>query len=149
MGHFLKLTISNDNSVSPTKKAISLFRTFTVCSKICNHPDIIYDILQKGDDNEEIDADKDEYKDKGKGKGKGKRQCKGKYKGRDKEKDIDKDQGKGVDLFSYSWAKKLFRNYKTGQLSNSSKMVMLFDIIKETLKNGDKLLIFSQWLISF
>ncbi|XP_058415756.1 helicase ARIP4 isoform X5 [Diceros bicornis minor] len=43
-------------------------------------------------------------------------------------------------------AKDLLTNYKTGVLENSPKMVLLFHLIEESVKLGDKILVFSQSL---
>lgn len=43
-------------------------------------------------------------------------------------------------------AKELLTNYQTGVLENSPKMVLLFHLIEESVKLGDKILVFSQSL---
>lgn len=39
-------------------------------------------------------------------------------------------------------AKDLLTNYQTGVLENSPKMVLLFHLIEESVKLGDKILVF-------
>lgn len=39
-------------------------------------------------------------------------------------------------------AKELLTNYQTGVLENSPKMVLLFHLIEESVKLGDKILVF-------
>ena len=46
------------------------------------------------------------------------------------------------------WAKNQFSDYEKQVLSNSNKMVILFEIINESVAKGDRLLIFSQWLFT-
>lgn len=41
-----------------------------------------------------------------------------------------------------SQAKELLTNYQTGVLENSPKMVLLFHLIEESVKLGDKILVF-------
>lgn len=45
-------------------------------------------------------------------------------------------------LISLSQAKDLLTNYQTGVLENSPKMVLLFHLIEESVKLGDKILVF-------
>ena len=40
------------------------------------------------------------------------------------------------------------KNYTQNKLSNSSKMMLLFSIIEKSMKLGDKLLVFSQSLMT-
>lgn len=44
--------------------------------------------------------------------------------------------------FSLLQAKDLLTNYQTGVLENSPKMVLLFHLIEESVKLGDKILVF-------
>lgn len=50
-------------------------------------------------------------------------------------------------VVDWSWAKKIFeeQNYTPGDLSNSHKCIALFEIIKQSVMLGEKLLIFSQF----
>lgn len=46
-------------------------------------------------------------------------------------------------LFLYlSKAKDIMSNYRTGLLENSAKMVLLFHLIDESVRKGDKILVF-------
>lgn len=48
----------------------------------------------------------------------------------------------GPAQFSLLQAKDLLTNYQTGVLENSPKMVLLFHLIEESVKLGDKILVF-------
>ncbi|XP_044755632.1 uncharacterized protein LOC123314413 isoform X2 [Coccinella septempunctata] len=48
----------------------------------------------------------------------------------------------------YDWALELLKDYIPGQIENSAKMEILFCIIKESISLGDRLLVFSQSLIT-
>lgn len=45
-----------------------------------------------------------------------------------------------------AWAKNLFKDYQPGVLKNGGKLVVLMEIVEESLKQGEKILIFSQSL---
>lgn len=49
---------------------------------------------------------------------------------------------------NYSWAQPYLEHYQNGILENSSKMIILFEIITQTLARGDRLLVFSQSLLT-
>lgn len=51
-------------------------------------------------------------------------------------------------VISYEWAKILMETYKTGVIENCHKMAVLFTIIEQSLAVGDKLLVFSQSLLT-
>ncbi|KAK6639775.1 hypothetical protein RUM43_008050 [Polyplax serrata] len=48
----------------------------------------------------------------------------------------------------YDWAMDLFKTYVTGIIENSSKMEVFFHIVTESIKLGDRLLVFSQSLLT-
>ncbi|XP_030764140.1 uncharacterized protein LOC115888533 [Sitophilus oryzae] len=48
----------------------------------------------------------------------------------------------------YEWALELLKDYVPGKIENSAKMQILFCIIKESIALGDRLLVFSQSLIT-
>lgn len=47
-----------------------------------------------------------------------------------------------LSLFSHGQAKDIMCDYKPGILENSAKMVLLFHLIEESVRKGDKLLVF-------
>ncbi|XP_030386930.1 helicase ARIP4 [Scaptodrosophila lebanonensis] len=52
------------------------------------------------------------------------------------------------DEFSCSWAVDLMKDYIPGQISNSPKMEICFCILKESIYMGDRILLFSQSLLT-
>ncbi|KAH8291318.1 hypothetical protein KR054_010563 [Drosophila jambulina] len=57
-------------------------------------------------------------------------------------------KSKRNDEFSCSWAVELMRNYVPGLISNSPKMEIFFCILKESMHLGDRILLFSQSLLT-
>nr|XP_017018706.1 helicase ARIP4 isoform X1 [Drosophila kikkawai] len=57
-------------------------------------------------------------------------------------------KSKRNDEFSCSWAVELMRNYVSGLISNSPKMEIFFCILKESMQLGDRILLFSQSLLT-
>ncbi|KAM9271859.1 helicase ARIP4 isoform 2-T2 [Cariama cristata] len=55
-------------------------------------------------------------------------------------------QERANQVVTYEWAKDILCDYQTGVLENSPKMVLLFHLIEESVKLGDKILVFSQSL---
>ncbi|CAC5401557.1 RAD54L2 [Mytilus coruscus] len=115
-------------------------KAFSVCCKIWNHPDILYKIVrQKKIDLEDNDLDIET--DSSGVKKKKKQGATGSSAGISPFMDKKSDQA-----ITYEWAEKLLKNYTPGQLEMGGKMILLFELINETLAVGDKLLIFSQSL---
>ena len=56
--------------------------------------------------------------------------------------------GDNFPQFSLTKARENMRNYSQRKLSNGGKMVLLFHIIDESIKHGDKILVFSQSLMT-
>ncbi|XP_018428605.1 PREDICTED: helicase ARIP4 [Nanorana parkeri] len=59
---------------------------------------------------------------------------------------MNPNQERANQVVTYEWAKEIMFDYQPGQLQNSPKMVLLFHLIEESMKLGDKLLVFSQSL---
>ena len=47
-----------------------------------------------------------------------------------------------IKLFIFLQAKDIMSRYRTGVLENSAKMVLLFHLIDESVRTGDKILVF-------
>jgi len=73
------------------------------------------------------------------------RKMKEKNESDDEDEELEKQAKDDLEL-NYDWANVHFEDYKTGVLENSMKMIILFKIIDETIKLGERLLIFSQSL---
>lgn len=98
---------------------------YSVCYKIWNHVDVLHKKMFENDTDDEDDE----------------------LNGTPKKrlKSLNPDYNENEEL-NYDWANRLMENYQTGILENSFKMVLLFKIIEETIKLGERILIFSQSL---
>merc|ERR1719510_1321386 len=52
------------------------------------------------------------------------------------------------DEISYDWANGMFNDYKSCQIENSQKFVIFFKILEETIKCSERILLFSQSLLT-
>ncbi|XP_038149771.1 helicase ARIP4-like isoform X2 [Cyprinodon tularosa] len=130
--------------------SLNPLKAFCVCCKIWNHPDVLYEALQKENMASEQDLDLDDITSTSQGR------CPTAAPG-PKSKSLDNPdpigglslnqlQEKANQVITYEWAKELMYDYKPGILENSAKMVLLFHLIEESVKKGDKILVFSQSL---
>lgn len=60
----------------------------------------------------------------------------------------DADQRRTCDKIVYDWAAKLMKKYEPGLMLNSPKMVIFFCILNESIRIGDRVLLFSQSLLT-
>ncbi|XP_056130107.1 helicase ARIP4 [Lampris incognitus] len=128
-------------------------KAFCVCCKIWNHPDVLYETLQKENQASEQDLDLDDITSASNPRcpapGSG---LKAKVADSTNSKvntplpGLNPIQDRANQVITYEWAKEIMSNYQTGVLENSAKMVLLFHLIDESVRRGDKLLIFSQSL---
>uniref|UniRef100_A0A8C1ZRC5 RAD54 like 2 n=1 Tax=Cyprinus carpio TaxID=7962 RepID=A0A8C1ZRC5_CYPCA len=117
---------------------------------IWNHPDVLYEALQKENLANEQDLDLDDLNSTS-----GTRCSAPGIKGKSSDPANSKMaamvplnplQEKANQVITYEWAKDIMTNYQTGVLENSAKMVLLFHLIDESVKRRDKILVFSQSL---
>lgn len=121
-------------------------KAFCVCCKIWNHPDVLYEALQKENLANEQDLDLDDLNAAATGRChapglKGKTSDSAATKGA-----LAPLQERANQVITYEWAKDIMSGYPTGVLENSAKMVLLFHLIEESVSRGDKILVFSQSL---
>ncbi|KAG8436161.1 hypothetical protein GDO86_007313 [Hymenochirus boettgeri] len=132
-------------------------KAFCVCCKIWNHPDVLYEALQKENLSNEQDLDVDDLGTNSRCQSQA-----GKIKvemnnlggllgesGNSKQLQsisLNPTQERANQVVTYEWAKEILYNYTPGVLQNSPKMVILFHLIEESMKMGDKILVFSQSL---
>ncbi|KAI5093732.1 helicase ARIP4 isoform X1, partial [Silurus meridionalis] len=121
-------------------------KAFCVCCKIWNHPDVLYEALQKENLANEQDLDLDDLNATAatrcsvpglKGKTSDNTGTKGA---------LAPLQERANQVITYEWAKDIMSGYQMGVLENSAKMVLLFHLIEESVSRGDKILVFSQSL---
>lgn len=124
-------------------------KAFCVCCKIWNHPDVLYEALQKENLTNEQDLDLDDLNSTG-----GTRCAAPGMKGKASDPANSKVAAMGLNplqekanqVITYEWAKDIMSNYQTGVLENSAKMVLLFHLIDESVGRRNKILVFSQSL---
>ncbi|XP_055021526.1 helicase ARIP4-like isoform X2 [Boleophthalmus pectinirostris] len=126
--------------------SLNPLKAFCVCCKIWNHPDVLYEALQKENLASEQDLDLDDITSS---------RCHTTANQKPKPLEtpnpigglsLSQMQEKANQVITYEWAKEIMNDYKPGVLENSAKMVLLFHMIEESVRKGDKLLVFSQSL---
>jgi RAD54-like protein 2 len=137
-------------------------KAFAVCCKIWNHPDALYNVVRKKQSIlDDLDLDEvngsnsnDTKARNGRGKKTEKDNRIGFFDGggfnfpKNHFGNIGTYNKSGTEALSLDWALPVFENYEPGVLENGVKFEILFEIIKETVAVKDKLLIFSQTLLS-
>ncbi|XP_063797460.1 helicase ARIP4 isoform X2 [Pseudophryne corroboree] len=132
-------------------------KAFCVCCKIWNHPDVLYEALQKENLANEQDLDVDDLGTNTRcqpqnAKVKVEPGTLGALMGEAANSKllqgmaINASQEKANQVVTYEWAKEIMSDYQTGVLQNSPKMVLLFHLIEDSMRLGDKTLVFSQSL---
>lgn len=128
-------------------------KAFCVCCKIWNHPDVLYEALQKENQANEQDLDLDDITSAGNprcpapGAGlKAKVADSSNSKVNNTLQPLNASQDRANQVITYEWAKDIMSNYHMGVLENSAKMVLLFHLIDESVRRKDKILVFSQSL---
>lgn len=129
--------------------SLNPLKAFCVCCKIWNHPDVLYEALQKENLASDQDLDLDDITSTGPA------QCPTAPNQKSKPLEnpnpigglsLNQLQEKANQVITYEWAKDILYDYKPGILENSAKMVLLFHLIEESVRKGDKILVFSQSL---
>ncbi|KAG7276793.1 hypothetical protein CRUP_014467 [Coryphaenoides rupestris] len=126
--------------------SLNPLKAFCVCCKIWNHPDVLYEALQKESLANEQDLDLDDMASA---------RCQNPANPKTKALEspnpigglsLNQLQEKANQVITYEWAKDIMADYDPGLLENSAKMVVLFQLIEESVRKGDKILVFSQSL---
>lgn len=170
---FIGAVIQDPTMISPTGKVNPIY-LFSVCCKIWNHPDVIYDLVQEGKSFDDLDIELPNNKQKKLTNDK-KKKMNDKKKANGRANEIINDfsnlttgltssypsypiqflgsssfmsNTKSQSQIDYSWAKPILENYQPGVIDNSIKTVLMFEIIDQSIPLGDRLLIFSQSLFT-
>ncbi|XP_057673104.1 helicase ARIP4-like isoform X1 [Corythoichthys intestinalis] len=129
--------------------SLNPLKAFCVCCKIWNHPDVLYEALQKENLASDQDLDLDDITSATP------TRCPSAVNQKAKVLEnptpigglsLNQLQDKANQVITYEWAKDIMCDYKPGILENSPKMVLLFHLIEESVRKGDKILVFSQSL---
>ncbi|XP_054465179.1 helicase ARIP4-like isoform X2 [Anoplopoma fimbria] len=129
--------------------SLNPLKAFCVCCKIWNHPDVLYEALQKENLASDQDLDLDDITSTGLAR------CPTAPSQKPKPLEnpnpigglsLNQLQEKANQVITYEWAKDILYDYKPGILENSAKMVLLFHLMEESVRKGDKILVFSQSL---
>lgn len=129
--------------------SLNPLKAFCVCCKIWNHPDVLYEALQKENLASDQDLDLDDITSTGP------TRCLTAPNQKSKPQEnpnpigglsLNQLQERANQVITYEWAKDILYDYKPGVLENSAKMTLLFHLIDESVRKGDKILVFSQSL---
>uniref|UniRef100_A0A8C3AIS3 RAD54 like 2 n=1 Tax=Cyclopterus lumpus TaxID=8103 RepID=A0A8C3AIS3_CYCLU len=129
--------------------SLNPLKAFCVCCKIWNHPDVLYETLQKENLASDQDLDLDDITSTGL------TRCPTAPNQKSKPLQnpnpvgglsLNQLQEKANQVITYEWARDILYDYKPGILEHSAKMVLLFHLIEESVRKGDKILVFSQSL---
>uniref|UniRef100_A0A8C5I4K2 Helicase ARIP4-like n=1 Tax=Gouania willdenowi TaxID=441366 RepID=A0A8C5I4K2_GOUWI len=123
-------------------------KAFCVCCKIWNHPDVLYEALQKENQANEQDLDLDDITSASNSRSAGLR-AKAAETSNSRVNNalpVNASQERANQVITYEWAKEIMSKYQKGVLEMSAKMVLLFHLIDESVQRRDKLLVFSQSL---
>ncbi|XP_077986910.1 helicase ARIP4-like [Glandiceps talaboti] len=135
-------------------------RAFSVCCKIWNHPDVLYQTIQQRSEAESADIDTDldlpDVASRSASPNINRNSSSASLKSSAssaslaeevvKKTKVDQLAEKIQQMISLDWATDVMRHYKANVLSNSNKMVILFQILDGAMAKGDKCLVFSQSL---
>ncbi|KAM6930106.1 helicase ARIP4-like [Lycodopsis pacificus] len=129
--------------------SLNPLKAFCICCKIWNHPDVLYEALQKENLASDQDLDLDDITSTSL------TRCPTAPNQKSKPLEnpnpigglsLNQLQEKANQVMTYEWAKDILYDYKPGYLENSAKMMLLFHLIEESVRKGDKILVFSQSL---
>ena len=149
--------LKKDVTMSVQENKLNPILLFSFCCKIWNHPDILYKIIKEGKSIDDLDIDLPGSKSRSNGRKAPKKmgdillQNENAYftsSSSSSSLGATVSSANNVRSMDYSWANKYFEGYQQGRIENGMKMILLFEIIKQTLAVNDKLLIFSQSLFT-
>ena len=119
---------------------------FSICNKIWNHPDILHTVVMHGLSIDDMDDDVPMgglITNRGKGGGGKKSRTNPNMPGTSQPV-----PGINPRVLDLSWAESVLKDYKPDVIENSHKMVLLFEFIERTVERGERILVFSQSLLT-
>nr|QNH68104.1 RAD54L2 [Brachionus koreanus] len=141
-------------AMNPGEKTNPL-KTFAICCKIWNHPDVLYKYNQ--DKESDMDLDLPDLQQQ---KIKRESSLRGQFLPSYSNSNLLVQEDGGFNPFGYQesrftktgfdpdWANHILEKYKPNLLENGAKLTVSFSLIEESIKQGDKILLFSQSLLT-
>lgn len=133
-------------------------RTFAICCKIWNHPDVLHKLHLNKESEMDLDLPDLQSTTGSTLSSTNKKRSSAKLTSMAPSPSIIEDQGfnpfgneckRGMNGgFDPDWANKLMENYQPAILANGAKFSIAFQLIEESVRAGDKILLFSQSLLS-
>ncbi|KAH9492981.1 hypothetical protein Btru_022815 [Bulinus truncatus] len=137
-------------------------KAFAVCCKIWNHPDILHEVLTQhiADKDNDLDIDTTEGGSSKKNKALSKSASSASLASTESTATLTPSASTASltsmasettnekNPINYDWAEPLMKDYIAGLLENSGKFILMMSLVDECLAVGDKVLIFSQSLLT-
>ncbi|RDD46081.1 Helicase ARIP4 [Trichoplax sp. H2] len=147
---FIECVIKKNWTKISLKIGANVLLAFSVLYKVWNHPDVLHQAIMQQDKTYQYDilndADRDLELELGANTSNDNSDVHGNHETKvTRRTNKTEDEGSSID---YSWAFPSMAHYAPGVLEHGGKMVILMDLIENSVKLGDRMLIFSQSLVT-